>query len=416
MTSEAAPEQKLHAVEARIEQAANDGGTNPEQLVQWRQECLALAQLACRADTGTPDKYQLGRACANLAAAYLASGATEAALRHAERAEALLLSDADRTEAAASLLPDVLHMLATSHAELGKYRRAAEYFNRALAASNTIYGKGHVRCCPVRQHGQSALARSSPCDHPQLQKPTRLLGAALWARNESPRRIAAVERPWRPGAPAPAHSLRLLGHSGTPSGFLQVLRGWARMAVQREQDHTLAVQLLRKEMDVREAHMGRDPSADERAELVSLLQELAEMLLAAARQAEARSKLVAGGGRGGGSAAKGGAVAGKPRSKEARAAEARRAAELRDEAAELLRAKARIGGAAGDTSPALTEEAANMAIKLGQACSELGQWAQAEGAYLCALPWLEERHGMSDGGVIKLWAEVARLRMRQAQA
>ena len=35
---------------------------------------------------------------------------------------------------------------------------------------------------------------------------------------------------------------------------------------------------------------------------------------------------------------------------------------------------------------------------------------------LCALPWLEERHGMSDGGVIKLWAEVARLRMRQAQA
>ena len=202
------------------------------------------------------------------------------------------------------------------------------------------------------------------------------------------------------------------------------------MVVRREQDHTLAAQLLRKEVDVRETHMGRDPSADERAELVSLQQELAEMLLAAARQAEARSKLVAGGGRGGGSgssggrggsgAAKGGAVAVKPRSKEARAAEARRAAELRDEAAELLRATARIGGAAGgaagDTSPALTEEAANRAIKLGQACSELGQWAQAEGAYLCALPWLEERHGMSDGGVIKLWAEVARLRMRQAEA
>ena len=192
------------------------------------------------------------------------------------------------------------------------------------------------------------------------------------------------------------------------------------MVVRREQDHTLAAQLLRKEVDVRETHMGRDPSADERAELVSLQQELAEMLLAAARQAEARSKLVAGGGRGGGNAAKGGAVAVKPRSKEARAAEARRAAELRDEAAELLRATARIGGAAGgaagDTSPALTEEAANRAIKLGQACSELGQWAQAEGAYLCALPWLEERHGMSDGGVIKLWAEVARLRMRQAEA
>ena len=116
----------------------------------------------------------------------------------------LLLSDADRTEAAASLLPDVLHMLATTHADLGKYRRAAEYFNRALAACNTIYGKGHVRCCPV-------------------------------------------------------------------------LRGWARMAVRRQQDHTLAAQLLRKEKDVREAHMGRDPSADERAELVSLLQELAAL-------------------------------------------------------------------------------------------------------------------------------------------
>ena len=51
---------------------------------------------------------------------------------------------AGHTEAAASLLPHVLHMLATSHAELGKYRRAAEYFNRALAASNTVYGKGHV--------------------------------------------------------------------------------------------------------------------------------------------------------------------------------------------------------------------------------------------------------------------------------
>ena len=49
-----APEQKLHAVEARIEQAASEGGASPEQLVEWRQECLALAQLACRADTGTP--------------------------------------------------------------------------------------------------------------------------------------------------------------------------------------------------------------------------------------------------------------------------------------------------------------------------------------------------------------------------
>ena len=90
------PEQKLHVVEARIEQATSEGGATPEQLVEWRQECLALAQLACRADTGTPDKYQLGRACANLSTAYLATGANEAALRHAERAEALLLSQTGR--------------------------------------------------------------------------------------------------------------------------------------------------------------------------------------------------------------------------------------------------------------------------------------------------------------------------------
>ena len=96
------PEQKLHAVEARIEQATSEGGATPEQLVEWRQECLALAQLACRADTGTPDKYQLGRACANLATAYLATGATEAALRHAERAEALLLSQTGRPNSPSS--------------------------------------------------------------------------------------------------------------------------------------------------------------------------------------------------------------------------------------------------------------------------------------------------------------------------
>ena len=54
-----------------------------------------------------------------------------------------------------------------------------------------------------------------------------------------------------------------------------------------------------------------------------------------------------------------------------------------NEAAELLRAAAAIGGAAGDAAgdaaAALTEEAASRAIRLGQGCTELGQWAQAEG-------------------------------------
>ena len=283
----AAPEQKLHAAEARIEQAKLEGGSTPEQMVEWRQECLALAQLACVRDTGTPDKYQLGRACGNLAAAYLASGATEAALRHAERAEVLLLSEAGRTEAA-SLLPHVLHTLATSHADLGKYRRAAEYFNRALATSNEIYGKGHVHCCPVLRRAQSALG-------PWIMRPPKIphAGSALPARPDRsamalparPDRSAIV--PWMPVsgysmacALAAAHSHRPADSDSTAFDracrrpCMQVLRGWARMAVRRNQDHTVAVQLLRKEMDVREAHMGRNPSADERAELVSLLQVL----------------------------------------------------------------------------------------------------------------------------------------------
>ncbi len=37
------------------------------------------------------------------------------------------------------------------------------------------------------------FAPSSPCGHPPLQRPARLLGAALWARDESPRRLGAEE-------------------------------------------------------------------------------------------------------------------------------------------------------------------------------------------------------------------------------
>ena len=36
------------------------------------------------------------------------------------------------------------------------------------------------------------LARiAAPCGHPPLQRPTRLLGAALWARKQSHRRVDA---------------------------------------------------------------------------------------------------------------------------------------------------------------------------------------------------------------------------------
>ena len=333
---EEAPEQKLRAVEERIERATREGGVMASTLVEWRQECLALAQLACRTDTGAPDRYQLGRACGNLAAAYLAAGAADAALRHAERAEALLLSEAGRTDAAA-MLPHVLQTLANAHAKCEKYRRAAEYFNRALAASTEVFGKGHVSCCPV-------------------------------------------------------------------------LRGWARMAVKRNGDYPLAIQLLSKELEVRQANMGRQPSPEECDELVALGQELAEMMLQAAKQVEAQLALKVQA-----ASAKGGAGA-AALTPAARSAELQRASELRDKAIQLLLASAQGGqggaGAAAAAAAPLNEDGARMAVKLGHACVELEQWAQAEAAFLRAIPYLEEAHGMSDSRVLRLWDEVARLRLR----
>ena len=60
------------------------------------------------------------------------------------------------------------------------------------------------------QHGRNALALSGPCGHPQLQKPARLLGAAVWAQGGSPRRSDARRRPRQrfdafPKSPKPPH-------------------------------------------------------------------------------------------------------------------------------------------------------------------------------------------------------------------
>jgi hypothetical protein len=51
---------------------------------------------------------------------------------------------------------------------------------------------------------QKALARSCPCGHPPRQRPTRLPGAALWAREERPRRrLSEGKLRWRSGARSP---------------------------------------------------------------------------------------------------------------------------------------------------------------------------------------------------------------------
>ena len=43
----------------------------------------------------------------------------------------------------------------------------------------------------VQRRGQSALALSVPCGQPPLEKPTRLVRAAIWAQEASPRRLDA---------------------------------------------------------------------------------------------------------------------------------------------------------------------------------------------------------------------------------
>ena len=62
---------------------------------------------------------------------------------------------------------------------------------------------------PARQLRQSALARSSPCGHPPLQRPHRLLRAALRAREERPLRVAAEEWPRRRSVGVPADGAAL---------------------------------------------------------------------------------------------------------------------------------------------------------------------------------------------------------------
>ena len=89
-----------------------------------------------------------------------------------------------------------------------RLRRAAPTIARAVAAAELAALRSQLRSsqpipsAPATRRRASmarrALARSSsPCGHPPLQKPARLLRAALWAQEERPCRLAAEERLWR---------------------------------------------------------------------------------------------------------------------------------------------------------------------------------------------------------------------------
>ena len=60
--------------------------------------------------------------------------------------------------------------------------RAREWYARAEAGIPMLAPDAQL---PVRQHGQSAVARGSPCGRPPLQKPARSLRAAPWAQEAS---------------------------------------------------------------------------------------------------------------------------------------------------------------------------------------------------------------------------------------
>ena len=89
-----------------------------------------------------------------------------------------------------------------------RLRRAAPTIANAVAAAELAALRVQCRSsqpipsAPATRRRASmarrALARSSsPCGHPPLEKPARLLRAALWAQEERPCRLAAEERLWR---------------------------------------------------------------------------------------------------------------------------------------------------------------------------------------------------------------------------
>lgn len=133
------PEHKVSELEEQIEAAQRRGAAATE-LIELRQQYLAVVQLAFRHDC-----YQLARASVKLAAAYLENGSAAAALPHARQAEALLRGSA-RLHTVASLMPEVLLTLASSLSGCGKLTDATTYFKQALSACSKVRRKDHLHC------------------------------------------------------------------------------------------------------------------------------------------------------------------------------------------------------------------------------------------------------------------------------
>ena len=84
----------------------------------------------------------------------------------------------------------------------------------AASDKRKVWGR-RVQQLKADQRAQSALARSSPCGHPPLQKHTGMLRATLWAHEEKPCRSDADERLRRRSTACPKSPISTaFGHPG----------------------------------------------------------------------------------------------------------------------------------------------------------------------------------------------------------
>ena len=412
------PEVRLERLSAMAEAAAADVSRRAE-VVEIRQECLALAHLICR-----DDSLQLALAASDLASAYLHAGQASAASWHASRAEILL-----RSHPPAYLF----HALSTLVQALAAERRhtdALGAFPRALEASRRAHGPRHISVCRMLRALSRMLASIRPPDYARaeaLLDEERAIRLASGQGSEGDEREAGMDD----------------GPSGGTSSYSAVSEKRCRSAGTLHRpdgddiytlDHERAVIMLAR-ADFLEGRAGRHDAQRE-----------------AGRQRPQAQLTNHGGGKGvrGGSAARmsraGREVSthtAKEGGSEPTGAEAAALAIVkRREAAELLRGLTSsqghdgsvsasggtvamgdsidAGGADQDMRAPVQHSAtslveAQLAVRLSSAYAGLEQWEEAEASCLNAIAYFEAFHGASDRRVLSLWLEVAGIRMRRGK-
>ncbi|KAL3931660.1 MAG: hypothetical protein SGPRY_001030 [Prymnesium sp.] len=168
-----------------------------------------------------------------------------------------------------------------------------------------------------------------------------------------------------------------------------ILNAWSKMALDVSKDYALAHRLLQQEIEIRKAQGGDALSGKERDEVLSIVLQRARLILLQAKEIE-----------------KEGAKPDTPVEPRVR--------QLRQSAVELLRSEMvqmEGSGEQGEVNMG-SEMEAQLVLHVADACRELGEWEQAEKAMAYSVPFLEERHGMSDPKTVALWLEIAGLRMK----